>query len=147
MPKNRISQLVALVVIMLISGCAHKPTDSVMTASQAGAANASVVEIDPSNPDDIIALGQRLTQKREAVFSLRQDKYTFYVGGVLNATYETTTKILRIFSLTPEDKIDQVCEYSPQGVLFTDNKDQTDKDALVNSCNRLVLLLNDFLAR
>ena len=78
---------------------------------------------------------------------MTQGKYTFYVGGVLSATYETATRILRISALTAADKIEQACEYSPQGVLSLDPKDQAKKDAFVDSCNQLVVRLNDYLSR
>jgi hypothetical protein len=150
MSKNRISRLVSLVVAAMIAGCAHKPVVPVATASQAEATHApaaAISAISPSDPDDIIALGKRLTQNRLSLFSVARGTYTFYVGGVLNATYETATEILRISSLTPEEKLGQTCEYSPHGVLFVDPKDQAHKDALVNGCNQLVLRLNDYLSR
>ena len=145
MPINRVSCLTAAVVALVISGCASKPVDPAMSASQA-AANAPPPAISPSNPDDIMALGVRLTQNRLSLFSVSRGKYTFYVGGVLEATYETATTILRISSLTHEDKIEQTCEYSPQGVLFIDPK-EANKDAFVSSCNRLALRLNDYMSR
>jgi predicted exporter len=145
MPINRVSCLTAAVVALVISGCASKPVDPAMSASQA-ADNAPPPDLSPSNPDDIMALGVRLTQNRLSLFSVSRGKYTFYVGGTLEATYETATRILRISSLTHEDKIEQTCEYSPQGVLFIDPK-ETNKDAFVNSCNRLALSLNDYMSR
>jgi len=145
MPINRVSCLTAAVVALVIGGCASKPVDPAMSASQA-ATNAPPPSISPSNPDDIMALGVRLTQNRLSLFSVSQGKYTFYVGGVLEATYETATMILRISSLTHEDKIEQTCEYSPQGVLFIDPK-EANKDAFVSSCNRLALSLNDYMSR
>lgn len=147
MSKNRVSHFVPLVVAAMIAGCAHKPVEPAATGSQGAAANAPAAAISPGDPDDIIALGKRLTQHRLALFSVTQGKYTFYVGGALNATYETATEILRIAALTPEDKVDQTCEYSPQGVLFVDPKAQADKDAFVNGCNRLAVRLNDYLSR
>jgi hypothetical protein len=145
MPINRVSCLSAVVVAVMISGCASNPVDPAMSASQA-AANAPAPAISPSNPDDIVALGARLTQNRLSLFSVSQGKYTFYVGGVLEANYETATKILRISSLSHEDKIEQTCEYSPRGVLFIDPK-EADKDAFVSSCNRMALSLNDYMSR
>jgi len=147
MAKNRFSRLVSLVIILMIAGCAHKPVEPTASGSQADAGNAAAAAIDPGNPDDITALGKRLIQDRLTLFSVIQGKYTFYVGGVLSATYEPATQILRISALTAADKVEQVCEYSPQGVLFVDPKDQAKKDAFVNNCNHLVMLLNDYLSR
>jgi hypothetical protein len=145
MPINRFSCLTAVVVAVMLSGCAHKPVDPGMSTSQ-DAVNAPAPAISPSNPDDIRALGARLTQNRLSLFSVSQGKYTFYVGEMLEATYETATKILRISALTHGDKIEQTCEYSPQGVLFVDPK-EANKDAFVSSCNRLALRLNDYMSR
>ena len=145
MPINRVSYLIAVVVAVMLSGCANKPVDPAMSASQ-DAATAPAPAISPSNPDDIMALGVRLTQNRRSLFSVSQGKYTFYVGEILEATYETATRILRISSLTHEDTIKQTCEYSPQGILFVDPK-EANKDAFVSSCNRLVLSLNDYMSR
>jgi len=145
MLKNRVSYLAAIVVTVMISGCADKPVEPAMSASQdAGVAPAPAIS--PSNPDDILALGARLTHNRLSLFSVSQSKYTFYVGGVLEATYETATKILRISSLTHEDKIEQTCEYSPQGILFVAPKG-SNKDTFVSTCNRLALSLNDYMSR
>jgi hypothetical protein len=131
----------------MIAGCAHKTVEPDASGSQADAPNAPATTIDPGNPDDITALGKRLTQDRLTLFSVSEGKYTFYVGGVLSATYEPATGILRISALTAADKVEQVCEYSPQGVLFVDPKDQADKGAFVDSCNHLVVRLNDYLMR
>jgi len=143
MPINRVSCLTVVVVAVMISGCASKPVDPAMSASQAAT---DAPALSPSKPNDIMALGVRLTQNRLSLFSVSRGKYTFYVGGVLKATYETATKILRISSLTHEDKIEQTCEYSPRGVLFIDPK-ESNKDAFVSSCNRLALSLNDYMSR
>lgn len=147
MSKNRFSRLACLVVALMIAGCAHKPVEPAASGSPAGAENAPAAAIDPGNPDDITGLGKRLTQDRLTLFSVTQGKYSFYVGGVLSATYETATRILRISSLTAADKVERVCEYSPQGVLFVDPKDQADKEAFIDSCNQLVVRLNDYLSR
>ena len=145
MPINRVSCLTTIVVAVMLSGCANKPVDPAMGASQ-DAAKTPAPAISPSNPDDIRALGVRLTQNRLSLFSVSQGKYTFYVGDMLEATYETATKILRISALTHEDKIKQTCEYSPQGILFVAPK-EANKDAFVSSCNRLALSLNDYMSR
>jgi hypothetical protein len=148
MLKNRVSHLAALVVAVLTAGCAHKPVEPAASASQTTAENATpAAAISPSNPGDIVALDKRLIRHRLALYSVTQGKYTFYVGGVLDATYETATEILRISSLTPEDKVDQTCEYSPQGMLFVDPKIHPDKDAYAGACGRLVMRLNDYLSR
>jgi hypothetical protein len=131
----------------MIAGCAHKPVEPATGGSPAGAENAPAAAIDPGNPDDITALGKRLTHHRLTLFSVTQGKYTFYVGGVLSATYETATRTLRISTLTASDQVEQACEYSPQGVLFVDPKDQANKDAFVDSCNQRVVRLNDYLSR
>jgi predicted exporter len=145
MPINRVSCLTAVLVAAMLSGCANKPVEPAMSTSQ-DAANAPAPTISPNNPDDIMALGARLTQNRLSLFSVSQGKYTFYVGDMLEATYETASKILRISSLTHEDKVKQTCEYSPQGILFVDPK-ETNKDAFVDNCNRLALSLNDYMSR
>ena len=144
MAKIRVSQLVCIVATVIITACTHQTKDTATNTSQAGT---PVAALDPSNPTDIMALGERLTHHRLALFSVTQGKYTFYVGGILSAGYETTTGILRISALTPEDKTAQTCEYSPQGVLFVDPKDQADKDAFVSGCRQLVRSLNDYLSR
>lgn len=144
MAKNRVSQFVCLIAAMMITACAHQAKAPSAATTQA---DTPVATLDPSNPTDIMALGERLTRHRLALFSVTQGKYTFYVGGVLSAGYETTTGILRISSLTPEDKTAQTCEYSPQGVLFVDPKDQAGKDAFVDGCRRLAQTLNDYLSR
>jgi len=145
MPINRVSCLTAVVVAAMLSGCANKPVEPAMSTSQ-DAANAPAPAISPNNPDDIMALGARLTQNRRSLFSVSQGKYTFYVGGVLEATFENTSKIMRISSLTHEDKIEQTCEYSPRGILFVDPK-EANKDAFVSTCNQLALSLNDYISR
>jgi hypothetical protein len=145
MSKNRVSQLVCLVVAVMIAGCAHKPVNPAAATSQTDAVNAESAAINPTNPDDIIALSKRLTQNRLTLYSVAQGQYTFYVGGVLSATYETATEILRISALAPGESA-QVCEYSPQGVLFVDPKIQSDKNSFVNGCNQLVLRLHDYLS-
>ena len=134
-------------VAAMIAGCAHQPADPTATAPQTDASAAPAATIDPSNPADIMALGERLTGHRLALFSVSQGKYTFYAGGILSASYETATKILRISSLAPTATAAQTCEYTPQGALFVDPKDQTDKDAFVNDCHRLAERLNDYLSR
>ena len=146
MPKNRFSALVSLVVAVMIAGCAHKPVKP-GTASPSGAANPPVPAISPNNPDDIVALGKRLTRNHLTLYSVTKGQYTFYVGGVLIATYETASKILRVSSLTDEDKVKQVCKYSPQGVLFVDPKDQTNKSGFEDGCAQLITHLNDYLSR
>lgn len=147
MAKNSFSSLVCLVASLLIAGCSHQPTAPAAGESQAEGGQAPAAAFQPGNPAEIIALGKRLSQDRLSLFSVTKGKYTFYVGGVLSANYETATEILRISSLTAEDKVDEVCEYSPQGVLFVARKDQTDKDAFVSSCNQLAKLLHDYLSR
>ena len=144
MAKTRVSRLICIVAATMIAACAHQPEDPIATMTQADTPDAA---IDPSNPADIMMLGERLTHHRLALFSVTQGKYTFYVGGVLSAGYETTTGILRISSLTPEDKTVQTCEYSPQGVLFVDPKDQVDKEAFVSGCRQLVRRLTEYLSR
>ena len=146
MLENRVSYLTALVVAVLITGCAHKPVEPAAPASHT-VGNATPASISPNNPNDIMTLGKRLTRNRLALYSVTQGKYTFYVGGVLNATYETTTEILRISSLTSEDTVDQTCEYSPQGVLFVDPNSHQDKVAHAGACGQLVVSLNDYLSR
>jgi hypothetical protein len=130
--NNRVSPPTALVAAVMITVCANYPVEAA---------------ISPSNPEDIMALGKRLTQNRLSLFSFNPSKYTFYVGEVLEATYDTTSNILRISSLTYKDKVVQTCEYSSQGILFIDPKDHTNKDAFVSTCNRLVESLNKYMSR
>ena len=143
MPNHRFLLLPALVAVLAIAACAHKPVDPVSAPS---AAAAPAVALNPDDPNDIIALGKRLSTNRLAVFSVSQGKYTLFVGGVLNAEYETATAILRISSLEP-GTAGLVCEYSSQGALFVDPKAASGKDAFVADCNRLALRLNDYLSR
>jgi hypothetical protein len=147
MAKNSFSSSACLATALLIAGCSHQPTAPAAGESQAQGGQAPTAAFHPDNPDDIIALGKRLSQDRLSLFSVTKGKYTFYVGGMLSASYETATEILRISSLTPEDKVAQVCEYSPHGVLFVDPKDQAEKDAFVSRCDKLALRLNDYLSR
>lgn len=147
MPKNRFSPLVTLVVGLMIAGCAHKPVKPGTAESATGAAAAPAPAISPGNPEDIVALGKRLTRNRLTLYSVAKGRYTFYVGDVLIATYESATKILRISSRSAEDTVKQVCEYSPQGVLFVDPKDQAHKSDFEDGCNQLVTRLNDYLSR
>ena len=140
------SKLIGLAAAVTMAGCAHRPAESDVSAPQVDAAG-SVTMIDPDNPADITALGERVTRDRLALFSVKQDKYTFYVGGVLNATYEMDTKILRISALTSEDNTALTCEYTPQGALFMDPKMQANKEDFVSDCNHLAQRLNDYLSR
>ena len=147
MAKNWFAPFVCLVAALMFGGCSHQPVTPATSGSQAAGNNAPAVTISPGNPDDIIALGKRLTKDRLSLYSVTQGKYTFYVGGVLSASYETASEILRISPLTAEEKVLQTCEYSPQGVLYIDPKDQANKDAFVNTCDQLVIRLNSYLSR
>jgi len=147
MAKNRFSPFVSLVAALALGGCSHQPVAPAAGGSQAAGNKAPAAAINPDNPDDIVALGKRLTKDRLSLFSVTQGKYTFYVGGVLSASYETASEILRLSSLSAEDKTQKLCEYSPQGVLYIDPKDQGNKDAFVNTCNQLVVRLNSYMSR
>ena len=145
MLKNKRSRIAIFITLVLISGCAHQAVETDHGTSKAATADTPPVIIDPSNAKDIITLGKRLTQNRLSLYSVSDSGYTFYVGGVLMATYETVTGILRISSLTSQDKTEYTCQYSPQGVLFADPKNQSDKDSSGKDCNGLADKLNDYL--
>ena len=145
MLKNKGSRIAIFISLGLIAGCAHQAVETDRSTSQAATADTPPVNIDPSNAKDIIKLGKRLRQNRLALYSVSDGEYTFYVGGVLIATYKTATWILRISSLTSQDKMEYTCEYSPQGVLFVDQKNQSSKDSSGKDCNGLAKKLNDYL--
>jgi len=147
MAKNRFSPFISLVAALALGGCSHQPVAPAVSGSQAAGGNAPAAAISPGNPGDIIALGKRLANDHMSLFSVTQGKYTFYVGGVLSASYETASEILRISSLAAKGKTQKVCAYSPQGVLYIDPKDQGNKDAFVNACNQLVVRLNSYMSR
>ena len=146
MARSRISKIVGLTAAVTMAGCAHRSAETDVSTPQVDAPGPTT-EIDPGNPADIVTLGKRLTHDRLALFSVKEDKYTFYVGGVLNATYEMGSNILRISALTPADDTAQTCEYSPQGVLFVDTQKQADKKDFANECNDLAERLNGYLSR
>ena len=146
MPKSWVSCFVSILAALVITACAHKTVKTAASTSQNEAGDAPNATIDPGSPHDIIALGKRVTQKRQSLFSISRGTYTFYVGGEINATYETTSEVLRIASLVPGES-SQVCEYSGEGVLFVDPKIHPDKAAFVNTCNQQVMRLNDYLSR
>lgn len=141
----KVSRIATYIALGLIAGCAHQAVDTGSSASQASIADSNSVKIDPSNAKDIITLGKRLTQNRLSLYSGSHGKYTFYVGGVLIATYETATGIFSISSLTSQDKTEYTCEYSPQGTLVVDPKNQSDKDSSGKDCNGLADKLNDYM--
>jgi len=146
MPNREFPLLSLIFVVLAIAACAHNPADPAVTRSEAAATAAPTPPLNPEHPDDIIALGKRLSASRFAIFSVTQGKYTLFVGGVLNAEYETATAILRISSLDPA-AAGIVCQYSSQGALFVDPKAASGKDAFVADCNRLARRLDDYLSR
>lgn len=145
MSTHRIAVTASLAVVLAIAGCAHEAPAPSSAAPQAGEAAAATPALDPTTPEGIVALGQRLTAHRRSLFSVTRGKYTYFAGGVLSADYEVATKILRISSLEPGK--DFTCEYSPQGKLFVDPGAHPDQDAFEAGCNQLALRLNDELSR
>jgi hypothetical protein len=143
MPNSKPSLIASLVAVLALAACAHKPVDPTSASFEASAAPPA---LNPTKFEGIMALGKRLSANRLALYSATHGKYLFFVGGVLTAEYETATAILRISSLEPSTA-GTVCEFSSQGALFVDPKVAPDKDAFVADCDRLALLLNDYLSR
>jgi hypothetical protein len=127
MPTRTIAVVASLLAAAaFVAGCAHRPA----APSQAGAAISS---LDSTAPEGFVALSKRLVANRHSLFSVTQNKYSYFAGEVLLAEYEVATEILRIRSLPP-DKSAIVCEYSPQGILYIDPKLHPDKTAFTDAC-------------
>lgn len=93
-----------------------------------------------------MTLSKRLATHRPALFSITQNKYSYFADESLAAEYEVATGILRVSSLAP-GQTDLVCVYSPQGVLYLDPKTHPDGKVFIAGCNQLVMNLNDDLSR
>ena len=145
MSTRRIALISVLLLAMAITACSHTPNTSPATPQTGEATNASPIA-NPGSPEGIVALDKRLTAHRRALYSLTQNKYTYFAGESLIAEYEVATEILRISSLAP-GQADMNCVYSPQGVLFIDPKAHPDTKAYSSECEQLASTLNDDLSR
>lgn len=143
MSTHRIAVAASLLLSLVLAGCAHETSAPAESAPQTVAA--SVTVMDPSKPEAIIDLSKRLTAHHRTLFSVTRRKYTYFVGGVLNAEFEAVTKILRLSSLAPGEDVH--CEYTPQGVLYVNPDTHPDPAAYTDACNNMVLRLNDELSR
>ncbi len=142
MSTHRIAVSAALLALVM-AGCAHKAPAPPSAATRADAA--SVPAANPTTPDGIVALGKRLATYRRAIYSVTQDKYSYFAGSELSAEYDVSSGVVKMASLEA-GKTNLICEYTPQGVLFVDPA-RSDKEAFVAGCDQLALRLNEHLSR
>jgi len=145
MIKCRLSAAGLALVAVTLAACAHKPTEpEIPSAASANAAPVPILAV--TTPAGILNLDHRLTAKRRTGFSLPRGKYSYFVGGVLEADYEVGTGILRLTSLRP-DQNKLACEYEPDGNLYIDPAKQSDAKSFANTCAQMAQKLSEDLTR
>ncbi len=124
--------------LVLSAGCASKaPAPAI--AAEGGAVAGS------SSPAGILALNQQIQASRLATYATRTAKYTYFIGGVLNAEYEPQTGVLSVSSLAANESV--TCKYAPDGTLFIDPKGSADAATHTNQCNGLISRLHQHINR
>ncbi len=124
---------------LLICGCANKSQAPATAAGDEPTVTAPAA----TSPAGIMALGSDLRAHPRAVFSSTSAKYGYFIGGVLDAEFEPTTRVL---SLTSQGSSPEVnCKYAADGALFIE--DGEDADAKRANCDALALKLRESLAR